>query len=304
MPALEPDPIHRRAAALSICACLFATSVSPSLVLAAPAPSEPSATPQADAETIFRRGQAKYETADYAGAIDLWTEAYALVDSTPENASIKALLIFNLAQAHTKAYELDEDIIHLKQAQRLLTSFRDNLALLYEEEDQAALETEQAKVDESLAVIEAQLADAEAEPEPEPEPPAPTLTEPESEGPIETGKPGKPLIIAGSVVLGLGVAAGVVGIIGGVIGQGANDLSELDPYDFEGREEQFNAGRTGNLLLIVGAVGAGVLIPTGAALIGLGAGRNKRINTAKLRVSPSFAGRWGSGGGLAVSGRF
>ena len=301
MPALEPDPIHRHAAALSICACLFATSLSPSLALAAPEASEPSA-PQTNAETIFRRGQAKYETADYSGAIELWTEAYALVDSTPENASIKALLIFNLAQAHTKAYELDEDVIHLKQAQRLLTSFRDNLALLYE--DQPALEVEQAKVDESLAVIEAQLADAEAEPEPEPEPPAPTLTDPESEGPVETGKPGKPLIIAGSAVLGLGIAAGIVGIVGGIIGQGANDLSGIDPFDFEGREEQFNSGRTGNLLLIVGAVGAGILIPTGAALIGLGASRNKRINTAKLRVSPSFAGRWGSGGGLAVSGRF
>ena len=112
-----------RIIALSSGLALLAGAV-PASAWAAPE-SEPSAAPsEADPEGIFRRGQAKYETADYNGAIELWTEAYALVDSTPENASIKALLIYNLAQAHSKAYEIDGDPIHLKQAQQLLRSSR------------------------------------------------------------------------------------------------------------------------------------------------------------------------------------
>src|SRR5690606_24326514 len=132
--------------------------------------------------------QAKYETADYSGAIELWTEAYALVDPTPENASIKALLIYNLAQAHIKAYELDDDPIHLKQAQQLLDSFKANLDMLYD--DQAQLDEERAKVDERLAEIAEKIAARErAEPEPEPEPPPPVVqpSDTPSDRPVKSG---------------------------------------------------------------------------------------------------------------------
>lgn len=305
MPPLEPpsipEPARRRAAALSVCLSVAATSLSPTLVVAAPAEDAGSAT--AEAEAIFRRGQAKYETADYNGAIELWTEAYALVDSTPQNASIKALLIFNLAQAHTKAYELDEDPIHLKQAKRLLSSYRDNLELLYE--DREALEAEYERVDEEIAEIDAKLAKLEEpEPAPRPEPPPPQVEAPVDDQPPVPGKSGTPLIAAGGALVGLGVAAGVVGIVGGVLGSGANDISDLDPDDLVAREDRFARGRSANVLLVVGAVGAGLLLPTGAALIGVGVKRNKRLDTAKLRLSPSFAGSWGAGGGLSLTGQF
>src|SRR5690349_15875727 len=97
---------RRRLAALATCMSLASAPLVPEVAWAAPAEN-----PNAEAEAMFRKGQAKYETADFNGAIDLWTEAYALVESTPETASIKALLLFNLAQAHVKAYELDEDAI-------------------------------------------------------------------------------------------------------------------------------------------------------------------------------------------------
>jgi tetratricopeptide (TPR) repeat protein len=314
MPAPEPASIRPRLVAFSACACLVLTSLAPSL--AAGAPAEGAAAPNENAEAIFRRGQAKYETADYNGAIELWTEAYALVDSTPENASIKALLIYNLAQAHVKAYELDEDPIHLKQAQQLLQSFRANLSLLYE--DQAQLDEEVAKVDERLAEIDEILAaredepDEPDEPEPTPEEPPPPVVEPPGEDPgvDTTGRSGTPLLAAGGAALGLGAAFGVVGLVGALMGSSANDISELDPLDLEGRAQHFNKGRTGNTLLIVGAVGAGILIPTGVALLVVGAKRNKahkRANAA-ARFDPhlgaSWGGAWGQGGGLTLSGRF
>jgi hypothetical protein len=278
---------------------------------AAPAAGPETTRESPSAESIFRRGQAKYETADYNGAIELWTEAYSLVDPTPENAAIKALLIYNLAQAHIKAYEIDDDAVHLKQAKQLLDSFAANLPMLYD--DEAQLGEEQAKVDERLAEIDAKIADhdraeAEAEtklePEPEPEPPAP-IVEPASG---ETDRPvarGKPLIIAGGVLAGLGVLGGVAAIVGGVIGSGANDISDIDRDDLLAREDQFAVGQGGNSTLLVGSITAGVLVPTGVALIVVGVLRNKKAKHSGSAALPMLSPNFGpAGAGLSVSGRF
>jgi tetratricopeptide (TPR) repeat protein len=288
---------------------LVCASFEPTVALAA----APESSSNEEAETMFRRGQAKYETADYNGAIDLWTEAYALIESSPETASIKALLLYNLAQAHVKAYELDEDDIHLKQALQLLQNFRNNLSLLYE--DKAQLDEETKKVDERLAEIEAMLAASKPPvPEDEPgeeDPPPPEVVEPEPEPVADRGdaRPGKPLIITGGVLLGLGVGSGVIAIVGAVLGSGANDIADLDPSDLAARENQFGTGRTGNVLAIVGTVGAGVLLPIGGALIGVGAKRNGKAKASAAllqhtRLGATFGGAWGNGGGLTISGRF
>jgi tetratricopeptide (TPR) repeat protein len=311
MPVLLRNPLDRLMR-LATCVSLAGASFVPATALASTvaAPGESSAN--ADAEVMFRRGQAKYETADYAGAIDLWTEAYALVESTPETASIKALLLYNLAQAHVKAYELDDDAIHLKQAQQLLSSFRNNLTLLYE--DKAQLEEETKKVDERLAEIEAMLAAAkptqDEPPPPELEPPPPDVEpEPVVDDTASDARPGKPLMIAGGVMLGLGVGGGVIGIVGAALGSGANDIGDLDATDLAAREQRFATGRTGNALLIVGSVTAGVLLPVGGALLAIGAKRNNEAKRStailqRTRLGASFGGTWGNGGGLTISGRF
>ncbi len=280
--------------------------VAPNLAAAAPAPeAEPASSGSASAEAIFRRGQAKYETADYSGAIELWTEAYALVDPVPENASIKALLIYNLAQAHIKAYELDDDPIHLKQARQLLDSFKTNLGMLYD--DQAQLDEERGKVDGRIAEIDAKIAEREqADAQSEPEPPPPVV-EPPSTEPVDAPpnpNAGTPLIIAGGVVTGLGALAGVGAIVGGLIGSSANDISDLEPDDLQGREDRFASGQTGNTLLLSGSIGAGVLLPTGIALIVVGALRNKKAKRATAAL-PMLTPSFNRGGvGLSLSGRF
>jgi tetratricopeptide (TPR) repeat protein len=312
MPVLLRNPLGRLMA-LATCVGLAWASFVPATALAATFAAPPGeSSANADAEVMFRRGQAKYETADYAGAIDLWTEAYALVESTPETASIKALLLYNLAQAHVKAYELDEDAIHLKQAQQLLSSFRNNLTLLYE--DKAQLEEETKKVDERLAEIEVMLAAAKPTQD---EPPPPELESPPPEDEPEPvvddsasdARPGKPLMIAGGVMLGLGVGGAVIGIVGAALGSGANDIGDLDATDLAAREQRFATGRTGNALLIVGSVTAGVLLPVGGALMAIGAKRNNEAKRStailqRTRLGASFGGTWGKGGGLAISGRF
>ena len=280
--------------ALATCLSLAFVDVVPREAMAAPAEAN-----NAEAEAIFRRGQAKYETADYSGAIELWTEAYALIDSTPENASIKALLIFNLAQAHVKAHELDGDPIHLKQAQQLLHSFKDNLELLYE--DQAQLDEEAKKVDEKLAEVEqmiAALQQPEPEPEPEPEPPPPNVEPPPVDEP-PVPKSGTPLIISGAALHGAVTAFGIVAIVGGIMGRRANDISDLEPTQLAEREDRFASGRTGNIMLIVGAVGVGVVLPIAETLLHVGIKRNK----ARKRQLGQLQPRIGAGG-LTITGRF
>jgi tetratricopeptide (TPR) repeat protein len=312
-----------RFVALTACASMSFAPAMAAAALAGPALAAPAQAeaPDADqAEAMFRRGQAKYETADYNGAIELWTEAYALVDSSTENASIKALLIYNLAQAHLKAFELDKDQIHLKQALQLLQSFRSNLTLIHE--DPTEIDEETRKVEERIKEVEGMLAElerAEAREDPDPAP-----TEAPIEAPIAVVEPaqdaepkgqdarsGTPLIAAGGTIVGLGALFGVTGIVGGLLASSANDISDLERDDLIGREDQFATGRAGNAMLIVGSVGAGVLVPTGVALLVVGVLRNKQLDRHRAalprstpRVGPSFGGVWGMGGGLTLSGEF
>lgn len=306
----------RLASRVSCVSLLMVAQLLSTVATAAPAsgPDDAVETPPASgssAEVIFRRGQAKYETADYNGAIELWTEAYALVDSTPENAAIKALLIYNLAQAHIKAFEIDDDAVHLKQAKQLLDSFAANLPMLYD--DPAQLDEERGKVDELLEEIDEKLAahdPATVEPETEvdtnPDPPAPVV-EPGTDEVDRAPGSGKPLVIAGGVVLGLGVLGGVATIVGSVIATGANDISGIDRNDLVAREDQFAVGREGNITTVVGSITAGVLVPTGVALIVVGVLRNKKAkrqtssSAALPMLSPSFGP---AGAGLSLSGRF
>ena len=264
----------------------------------APSTAAPASAPQESPEAIFRRGQAKYETADYNGAIELWTEAYGLLPSTPENAAIKALLIYNLAQAHVKAFELDDDAIHLKQAQQLLTSFRASLEGLYE--DEAEREQEQLVVDGKLAELEARLAELEAESNSRPvPPPAVDRKMPIPPDPAQQRRQ-RALIISGGTLTGLGVVGGVIAITGGVMASQANDLSDVAAFDLEAREAQFARGRTGNALLIAGSVAAGVLVPTGVALLAVGLRGRARARRG-LALLPRFGPE---GAGLSLRGRF
>lgn len=288
---------------LALALASLITISTPGEALAAPATeAEPAPSTTEQAEAKFREGQTKYETADYDAAILLWTDAYGLVESSPENAAIKALLIFNLAQAHVKAFELHEDTLHLKKARALLESYRSSLELLYA--DEAARADESAKIDATLADISAKL-DAAEQPEPEPQPEQPPPP-PQVDTPPANPSPGNPLLFAGVGITVLGVAMGGVGLgLGAAWASGANDLSGLDPSDLDAREQQFARGRRGNTLMIAGGVIAGVLIPTGVALLALGAKRNadaRRSRQARVpQLVPSFGPR---GGGLVLSGRF
>jgi tetratricopeptide (TPR) repeat protein len=279
-------PIGRFVAALAA----FVIAVPPTHAAPAPAPEGADAAPATfeEAEALYEQGRAKFETADYTAAIELWTEAYRLVPDVQEGSRIKALLIYNIATAREHAFDVTQDPSQLRQAKILLESFEESIPDLYPDEEQAA---ETQKVRERIAAIDARLQTAEPEPEPEPEPGPEPIDVPS--GPAN---PGRPLVIAGAVLVGVGVAGLAVMGAGLGIGAGANDLSELEDDDITGRRDQFSRGRSANAMAIGGGVAGGVLAITGAVLLGLGIAKNRRA-TPTAWLAPGSAG-------LQLSGRF
>lgn len=100
------------------------TAASPPTTATATA-TEPTATatredPQARVGALINAGQALFDTADYAGAIDHWTAAYARLPDAPHLAAARNLLAYQIAQAHIEAFAVDPQTSHLRKAERLL----------------------------------------------------------------------------------------------------------------------------------------------------------------------------------------
>lgn len=249
----------------------------------------------AAAEALYKKGRTSFETANYLEAIELWTEAYGIVDDAPENAAIKAALIYNIAAAQEKAYDIDADIRHLRQAAVLMETYAANVPLLYGDGPEGTAELD--KVEARLAELRSRIAEAEAAtPEPEPAPVSDPQPAPSPQPDPQPDPKAKPLIIAGAVTAGLGVAG--LGLMAGglAMGSSANDVGPDQPLD--DRRSQFDRGRTGNTLAYVGGAVGGTLLVTGAVLLGIGL---KKRSAGPMAVAP-----WGGRGsaGVSLSGRF
>lgn len=271
---------------------------------------EPEAAPQEDplaaAQALYTKGRAAFDTADYRAAIDLWTEAYATVPDTTEGGQIKVLLIYNIATAREKAFEITEDPTELRQARILLKDFEKSIPALYGEGEEA--NAERARVQEKIAALDERIEELQAQ-EDHPQMPGDGIEpgdEPESEitDPV-VDDPGtdplaKPLIISGAAALTLGV--GGLGLMGAGLAMGAdsNDISDLEPDQIEERRDRFARGRTGNTLAIAGGAIGGVLVVAGGVLLALGLKRKKAGSSSVAlvpHVGPQRAG-------IGLRGRF
>jgi hypothetical protein len=286
----------------------LALAVSPLPVLAAPSGE------LATIQQLYDEGRALYDTADYDGAIQKWTKAYTMVGDGPDTAEIRATLLYNLASAHEAAFDIDADLTHLTKAKVLLERFDESIDRHYEGEA-ATSERERVKaridsVDEKLVAARGEAGpEHETEPEPEPEPTTEAEPEPTTEAepkpvPVKDDTPheGRPLIISGAVLMGLGL--GGVGLGAGAMAsaEAANtfDDSALDITDdaLDERHAQIDRGRLMNTLTYVGFAAGGALLVTGAVLVAVGAKRRTDRRAALLPgVGPNRAG-------LVLQGRF
>ena len=300
---------HRRVLARTTCAALAVCLAS------LPVPALATQTPSEEAESLYNEGRGLYETADYEGAIKLWTKAYTKLEWSLDNAEIKVGLLYNLAGAHEEAFGINNNTTHLNKALVLLKRFEENIPKIYGEGADADAERQrvqerrdrlQAKLDEAKASgvkerdVDEAVDEAEEQTDDEPKDETPVEETPADDGNKDKNA-GKALIISGAVVAGLGVVTGAAAIGTAIASSRANDFSGLDPDDYDSRLDQISYGENMNTVAIANAIAGGVLIVGGVVLLAIGVKKKKAAGGATATLAPSF-GR--SQAGLVLSGRF
>jgi hypothetical protein len=250
---------------------------------------------EAQLEKLYFDGRARFSAADYAMAIDIWTVLLAELPQGDETNAVRLDLLFNIAIAHTRQYDIDDDPQHLKKA---LTLFR-----LYAEREPSD------ELDQRIATLEARLDALNPEPQTEAAPPEPVLVS----GPGPAAASDEPRGPSRGLGLGLVIAGGAA-TVGGVallvagsqLRPAAEDsVAELDGLGLDPDDPAFAEGdafiddetRRGRVLMASGGAVAGL----GLTAVGVGVWALTR-STARRRdvawwVAPTTRG-------VTMGGRF
>jgi hypothetical protein len=269
---------------------------------------------------LAQSAQARYETADFAEAIKLWTEAYDLLPESPEFTSQRNVLAYQIGQACLEAYAIDPQVAYLRKADVLLSGYLQTI-------DPQDAET-RAEIEGRLAEIRGKIAESErldaerlererqeaerareaAEAAKRPDPAIEAARKAEEEKRRKAAerekKLGRRLSIAGGVTAGVGVS--LLAVMGYGLSRGATLDDSGDAEVATGMPDQamlqdfLDKGVAANRLAVAtGAIG-GALLVAGVALVSTGVVREKRARKA-LALTPT----WLRGGaGLALTGRF
>lgn len=135
----------------------MAVTLSPSPVHA----SGPAAAEGKSAQSLYQEGKNQYEIGEYEKALELWKEAFTLIDDTPENMTVRHALVYNIAEAEVKVYEVSRDITHLRKGKTLLERYLSNHANLYGDGEAAV--SDRADAQSKLDEINGMLQQAESE---------------------------------------------------------------------------------------------------------------------------------------------
>jgi hypothetical protein len=294
------DEIRRRGAAAIVAAAIALASP---VAMAGPAESLPTVEqdpvqappPEVEADmssserldrarSLYDRGRGKFETFDYIGAIELWTQAYTELPETDEFTGIRAKLMFNIAAARLSAFEIDDNIAHLRQAKRLMDLYVDSIGEATDEEA-ADARAWQEKI--SVRLVEAEAERKRDRKADKPKPPVATRPDPKA------ARRARAMTISGAVTLSIGIAA--LGAMGGGLvwgaslesrGKGRVDAEPDLPADELGKV--VSQGKTANGLAIGMGVASGVLIGTGIGLLVAGRLAAKKQGPSQRAVAPVF----------------
>lgn len=269
-------PVQLRIAVLPRLACALVLASSVLLVEpahAAPPPDAGAAPVQqneaelAEVRQLYEDGKAKFDTYDYDGAIDLWTKAYGKLDPVEGNREIRNNLVYNIATAQEKAYDLDGQVAHLRQARALLQRYLDEYKALYRPTPEGREEV--AKVEARIQELDDRIAGAGQDAPPAAEPPE-ARPDPERELAKLRDQKTKDLL-RNDPDLSARYKSGRGMIIGGSVALGVGGTLALAAASTWNSTENVGGRAT---LITVGSVG-GALLVTGAVLVGLGVPKRK-----------------------------
>ncbi len=236
------------------------------------------------ARSLYERGRGKFETFDYVGAIEFWTQAYSELPETDEFANIRAKLMFNIAAARLSAFEIDDNIAHLRQAKRLMDLYVDSLGEATDEEA-ADARAWQEKISVRLAEAEAERKKAQ--------PPAKPKPKPETAPDPKLVKRARILTISGAATLSVGVAA--LGAMGGALAWGSKLESDGrgqadDPgTSADELHDVVKQGKTANTMAIATGVAGGVLVGAGVGMLVYGLVTTKKLGAGRRAFVPVAA---------------
>ncbi len=251
---------------------------------AAGAPAEPTTDPdRVEAQRLFDRGSDAYNLGNFEAAIESFERAYEL---TQANA-----LLYNIAQAYTKLFEVDRDPARLRKAKVMFLNFAKIAEATQSDPRDARLRITQ--IDEQLADLAARQAEARARAE---QAEAARLEaqrienqriaadtrrlEAETRAEVERRYRPRPLGVVGYVSLGAGFLGGITMLaVGGASSQALTDqrtAEEVLPLPAS-REALYddNLGKARALSFAGLGVGLGLMV-AGITMISVDAARRRR----------------------------
>lgn len=256
-----------------------------------------------EAKGLYKEGEIKFQTADYEEALALWKRAYALLPDGEETRAIRHALVYNIAEAHSRAYDVTRNPAHLRKAKILLENYRAEHRALYGDEPEAVKERTEA--DDRIAELDKKIAESEEAGE--------TAT-PLTEGGGTTGggtgedggepaqteepKPAKPLTpsqqwdaeVKADPVLGPKWEQGTKRVVGGAVLTGIGSIFAFISLGAflaaPGADNGIINARTGLYITggVMGAIALGLIIP-GGVLLGKGVAQRKEVKQAKPKPS-------------------
>jgi len=272
------------------------------LTLLAPprAQAAPVEDPQALAvfEAGFKDGQAKFDDGQFLEAARTWIAAATKLSEKTSNRDNRVAVYEYVVDAFTSGLQGVEQPEALREAVQALDAYCDGFTRAYGTETPIS-----AKITASRDDFKARLAKAEAAQAAAPvEGPAadPVVAEPPREQP-EPAKSWKGLVIAGGVLTGLGVGAGVLAAASGAQGKkleneyldaGCRMMMSTDCTELK------TSGETSNTNAVRSAIVAVPLLAVGVALLVVGL---KRRSTSRTTFAPALAPGFA---GLGLRGSF
>ncbi|PCC69126.1 hypothetical protein SAMN02745121_05774 [Nannocystis exedens] len=307
----------RRWLSAGLAAALAALPAAPEVRAAAPAKAKAGDELNAKISALAQEAQTRFETADYAGAIELWTQAYAALPNEPAYDKRRNVLAYQIAQACVEAYELDPQLVYLRKAERLFDNYLKTISAK-DKNTTAKVQSTLDELREKIRVAEereaadkqaaAEAAEARGEGGPGPHVAAQKASEAreaEARAVAEReAKRARRLTIAGGALTGAGAI--VLGVMAYGLARGARVDRDGEAAKADGvtdpavYRDLLDQGTAANTLAIATAVAGGVLVVTGIGLLGAGAAGQQRARR-DLGLAPT----WLRGGaGVVLQGRF